>query len=84
MRVPEDEKVWVLPLHSELTSAEQKKVFERPPDDTTKIVISTNVAETSLTIDDIVYVVDSGFAKEKKFDTETEIDTLATGILSFI
>ncbi|KAJ3409007.1 ATPdependent RNA helicase [Chytridiales sp. JEL 0842] len=55
-------------LHSTLSSDEQLRVFNRPPDSTVKIVIATNVAETSITIDDIVYVIDAGKMKETRFD----------------
>ena len=57
--------VWlqVLPLHSSISPQEQRRVFERPPGDTRKVVLATNIAETSLTIEDVVYVVDSGKLK---------------------
>lgn len=54
----------VLPLYSLLPSEKQMQVFEPPPEGTRLVVIATNVAETSLTIPGIRYVVDSGRAKE--------------------
>ena len=53
----------VLPLHSSVSPQEQRRVFERPPGGTRKVVLATNIAETSLTIEDVVYVVDSGKLK---------------------
>ncbi|KAJ4306256.1 putative ATP-dependent RNA helicase ucp12 [Collariella sp. IMI 366227] len=58
----------VLPLHASLETREQKKVFAPPPPGKRKVVVATNVAETSITIDDIVAVIDSGRVKETSFD----------------
>eukprot|EP00967_Tisochrysis_lutea_P061760 scaffold79210_cov28-Tisochrysis_lutea.AAC.1 len=60
-----DGRLHVLPLHSGLSSADQRRVFAAPPSGARKIVVSTNVAETSLTIDDVVIVIDSGRVKLK-------------------
>ncbi|KAK5119101.1 hypothetical protein LTR62_000312 [Meristemomyces frigidus] len=57
-----------LPLHAGLQSAEQRRVFAKPPRGLRKVVASTNVAETSITIDDIVAVIDTGRVKETSFD----------------
>lgn len=54
----------ILPLYSLLPSDKQLKVFEPPPEGSRLVIIATNVAETSLTIPGIRYVVDTGRAKE--------------------
>ncbi|KIW33890.1 uncharacterized protein PV07_00705 [Cladophialophora immunda] len=62
-----------LPLHASLTPAEQRIVFRQPPAGKRKVVVATNVAETSITIEDIVAVVDSGKVKETNYDPVTNI-----------
>ncbi|XP_074554352.1 putative ATP-dependent RNA helicase DHX57 [Halichoeres trimaculatus] len=66
----------VYPLHSTLSNEEQQAVFSRPPGGVTKIIISTNIAETSVTIDDVVYVIDSGKMKEKRYDATKSMESL--------
>jgi ATP-dependent RNA helicase DHX57 len=60
--------LWVLALHGSLSGEEQKRVFLKPPSGVRKIVLATNIAETSITIDDVVYVIDSGRHKEMRYD----------------
>lgn len=62
------EKLYVLPLYALLSDSEQHKIFTPPPDNTRLVVVSTNVAETSLTIPGIKYVVDCGRVKERVYD----------------
>ncbi|XP_035842657.1 DExH-box ATP-dependent RNA helicase DExH6 isoform X2 [Helianthus annuus] len=69
-------------LHSMVSSTEQKKVFIRPPHGCRKIVLSTNVAETSVTIDDVVFVIDSGRVKEKSYDPLLKVSTLQSSWIS--
>ena len=56
-------------LHSQMQSSDQKRVFLPMGAGRRKIILSTNIAETSLTIDDVVFVIDSGKVKEKSFDS---------------
>ncbi|CAM6097575.1 unnamed protein product [Calypogeia fissa] len=72
----------ILPLHSMVPSSEQRKVFLRPPPGIRKIVLSTNIAETAITIDDVVYVIDSGRMKEKSYDPYSNVSTLQTAWIS--
>uniref|UniRef100_A0A0P6K381 Putative ATP-dependent RNA helicase DHX57 n=1 Tax=Heterocephalus glaber TaxID=10181 RepID=A0A0P6K381_HETGA len=70
------------PLHSSLSSEEQQAVFIKPPVGVTKIIISTNIAETSITIDDVVYVIDSGKMKEKRYDASKGMESLEDTFVS--
>ncbi|KAJ2402566.1 helicase [Coemansia sp. RSA 2559] len=72
----------VLPLHSGLAPAQQRKVFAAPPTGKRKVVISTNIAETSITIDDIGFVVDAGRARTLVHDHHTRIARLVTKFCS--
>ncbi|KAM5535888.1 hypothetical protein V8D89_010506 [Ganoderma adspersum] len=64
----------VFPLHANLTSDEQRRVFA--PTSEWKIIISTNVTETSVTIDDVIYVIDGGKVKETHYDAEAGLTKL--------
>ncbi len=66
----------VLPLHSTLSLAEQDRVFDYAPDGVRKCVVSTNIAETSVTIDGIRFVVDSGKVKEMQHDAVCKMQRL--------
>ena len=55
-------------LHSVLSSSAQRVAFDTPPSGIRKIVVATNIAETGITIPDVVYVIDSGRVKETGFD----------------
>ncbi|CAK1581156.1 unnamed protein product [Parnassius mnemosyne] len=73
----EKTKKWiVLPLHSGLSLIEQDKVFDYPPEGVRKCIVSTNIAETSVTIDGIRFVVDSGKVKEMSYDSSTKMQRL--------
>lgn len=62
------QRLRVLPLHGGLPASQQSRVFESVPPSVVKVVVSTNVAETSITIDDITTVIDTGRAKELRHD----------------
>ncbi|KAI8145909.1 P-loop containing nucleoside triphosphate hydrolase protein [Fennellomyces sp. T-0311] len=66
--LPRSEKYEILPLHANLSPQEQTSVFKKVSPDVCKIVVATNVAETSITIDGVVYVIDSGRVKETQYD----------------
>eukprot|EP00743_Colponemidia_sp_Colp-15_P006211 GILK01006680.1.p1 GENE.GILK01006680.1~~GILK01006680.1.p1 ORF type:complete len:1059 (+),score=238.82 GILK01006680.1:57-3179(+) len=66
----------VLPIYSTLPSDMQAKIFEKTPPGARKVVLATNIAETSLTIDGIVYVIDTGFCKQKSYDAKTGMEKL--------
>ncbi|KAJ3378304.1 DEAH (Asp-Glu-Ala-His) box polypeptide 34, partial [Lobulomyces angularis] len=67
----------VLMLHSTLGVAEQEKVFDIPPDGVRKCVLSTNIAETSVTIDGIRFIIDSGRVKEMSYNAEVGLSKLS-------
>ncbi|XP_057542821.1 DExH-box ATP-dependent RNA helicase DExH7, chloroplastic [Amaranthus tricolor] len=73
---------WLLPLHSSIAAADQKKVFLTPPKNMRKIIMATNIAETSLTIDDVVYVVDSGKHKEYRYDPKKKLSRMVEDWIS--
>jgi ATP-dependent RNA helicase DHX57 len=66
-----------LPLHASMQSVEQRRVFQKPPRGLRKVIAATNVAETSITIDDIVAVIDTGRVKETSFDPANNMVKLA-------
>ncbi|CAH8527620.1 unnamed protein product [Schistosoma rodhaini] len=73
----EETKRWIiLPLHSALSASDQEKVFHVAPDCVRKCILSTNIAETSLTIDGIRFVADSGKVKELSWDSKARMRCL--------
>ncbi|OMO75195.1 hypothetical protein CCACVL1_16292 [Corchorus capsularis] len=73
---------WLLPLHSSVASTEQKKVFLSPPDGIRKVIIATNIAETSITIDDVVYVIDCGKHKENRYNPQKKLSSMVEDWIS--
>ncbi|KAM0735084.1 ATP-dependent DNA/RNA helicase DHX36 [Formica fusca] len=70
------DKYIIYPLHSRMPTINQKLIFKEPPDDIRKIIIATSIAETSITIEDVVYVIDCGKTKLGRFDVKNNIQTL--------
>ena len=75
-------KFSLLPLHSMIPSIEQKKVFQSPKPGVRKIILATNIAETAITINDVVFVIDCGRVKEKSYDPYNNVSTLQTAWIS--
>ncbi len=72
----------MLPLHSSLPPEEQRRVFDRPPPGVRKVVLTTNIAETAITVDDVAYVIDTGRMKEKRFDPARRMESLEDVLVS--
>lgn len=73
-------KTVILPMYARLSGGEQKRVFQKMPE--RKIVLATNVAETSLTIPGIRYVIDPGTARVKRYNYRTHVELLQTEAIS--
>ncbi|EXJ74503.1 adenosinetriphosphatase [Cladophialophora psammophila CBS 110553] len=66
----------ICPIYANLPTDLQAKIFEPTPPGARKVVLATNIAETSLTIDGIVYVIDPGFVKENQYNPRTGMESL--------
>lgn len=66
----------IVPIYANLPSDMQAKVFEPTPPGARKVVLATNIAETSLTIDNIIYVIDPGFNKQNSYNARTGMESL--------
>ena len=71
-------KLRVFPLYAALPAEQQAEVFKPVPNDVRKVVVCTNIAETSVTVPGIRFVIDPGFSREKYYDARTGIDGLDT------
>lgn len=69
-----EDKLEIIPLHAELPPEDQDRIFL--PSKKRKVIVSTNIAETSVTIDGIIHVIDSGYIKQTRFDPQTGIEQL--------
>lgn len=66
----------ICPVYASLPTDLQNKIFEPTPPNARKVVLATNIAETSLTIDNIVYVIDPGYVKENRYTPATNMESL--------
>lgn len=73
---PKLSELLVLPIFSAMPSEMQSRIFEPTPEGKRKVVIATNIAETSITIDGIYYVIDPGFVKVNAYDPKRSMDSL--------
>ena len=72
----------ILPVYSSLPSEIQSRIFEPAPPGSRKCVVATNIAEASLTIDQVYYVIDPGFCKQKAFNPKLGMDSLVVTPIS--
>lgn len=79
---PLADKLWIVPLYGRLSNEEQEKVFDRAPEGQIKVVLSTNIAETSITIDGVRVVIDSGLAKINYYNPRTFTSSLLEAKIS--
>ncbi|EGW31639.1 uncharacterized protein SPAPADRAFT_139926 [Spathaspora passalidarum NRRL Y-27907] len=70
------EPMMVCSIYANMASEVQSKIFDPPPQGTRKVVLATNIAETSITIDGIKYVIDPGYVKQNKYNPGTGMESL--------
>lgn len=73
---PGSDSLLPLPMYAGLSTEQQNYIFEEAPENFRKVIFSTNISEASVTIDGIVYVVDSGFVKLRAYNPQTGIESL--------
>lgn len=72
----------ILPLYGALALSDQEKVFTPAQPGTRKIIFSTNIAETSITVEGVVYVVDCGYQKQNLYNPEARVEYLMPAVIS--
>ena len=74
----ERDAMLIIPLHSQVPQEEQQTVFDPAPAGTVKVILATNIAESSVTIDDVLAVVDSGLVREMSYNPESAMSAMGT------
>ncbi len=74
---PHCPKLIVCPIFASMPTSQQSKVFDSAPEGTRKVILATNIAETSITISGIRYVIDSGMVKVRAFNPKIGIESLS-------
>ncbi|KAK3112154.1 hypothetical protein LTR53_011857 [Teratosphaeriaceae sp. CCFEE 6253] len=69
-------ELMICPIYANLPTDLQQRIFEPTPQKCRKVVLATNIAETSLTIDNIVFVIDPGYVKENRYTPATNMESL--------
>ncbi|KAI8328088.1 P-loop containing nucleoside triphosphate hydrolase protein [Choanephora cucurbitarum] len=69
-------ELMVCPIYANLPSEQQSRIFEPTPEGARKVILATNIAETSITVDGVSYVIDPGFNKQKTFNPRTGMEAL--------
>lgn len=72
----------ILPMHSKISHNEQRKIFQRTPEGVRKIILATDIAETGITVSDVVYVVDSAIRKESQYDDTKDLSYVSNRWIS--
>lgn len=72
----------ILTIYSNMPTELQSRIFEETPEEARKVILATNIAETSLTIDGIVYVIDPGFCKQKTYNPKSGMEALVVTPIS--
>ncbi|XP_029167795.1 ATP-dependent RNA helicase DHX30-like [Nylanderia fulva] len=76
------EELLILPIHSKVSHGEQRKIFEHTPPGMRKIILATDIAETGITVSDVVYVIDSAIRKESRWDNNKDVLCISNNWIS--
>ncbi|XP_049963554.1 ATP-dependent RNA helicase DHX30-like isoform X2 [Schistocerca serialis cubense] len=75
-------ELFVVPVHSRISYTDQQKIFSRPPPGIRKIILATNIAETSITVNDVKYVVDTGLHREQRLSSDSGTSSIGNRWIS--